>query len=580
MANKKISLSLNVIAIAFSLGIISVAYAVNPFDITYPIQELGNCASQEECKMFCDNTDNQVVCMDWAAGKGFVDKKEAEKVREINELGQMPDSYGPGGCKTPGECDNYCQALEHLDECMNYSVEKGFISAEEAEKIKEKANRKGPGSCSSQGECENYCRNPGHIEECMNFAVEDGKISKEEADFIITQTKEFGAGSSRRGKGSGKQGGQRGPAEPKIDEQKALKVLEDKGGGPGGCKSMEECGNYCSAPEHGEECMNFAIKNGFMPPEEVEKAKKMMSMTGPGGCKGPRECDDYCSQEGHGEECMNFSIQNGLMAPEEAEKMKKEVEIVKKLQRGGMSGPGGCKGPQECQIYCSDQSHIEECMSFATQNGMMNKNDAVTRMRQVQDAQSIIQKGEQDRQRFMMPPSPNETGSPPQRFQGFMPRPPQKEGQFMPPEGFIPPEGWEGPDGFGPPPGIQKPPEGFEPSEGYEGEIPPQGMMPFPPQREGGFIPPQGFQGAPEGFPISPGMIPSSENMMPSAGFSVPEGMTPPTNMAPPQGMIPQGDFSVPPPADNQNAPPPPIISPENLPGLILKPFLDIFRAL
>ena len=224
---------------------------------------------------------------------------------------------------------------------------------------------------------------------------------------------------------------------------------------------------------------------------------------------------------------MNFSLQNGLVAPEEAEKMKKEMEIVKKLQGGGMAGPGGCKGPQECQAYCSDQSHIEECMNFATQNGMVNKDDATMRMEQVQGAQMRMQAGEYDRQRFAMPPG-GEMGPPPEGWQG---------GQ--------PPEGWKPPEGM-----MQPPPTNMQP---------PPNMMPPP---TGGFMPPEGF--------IPP------QGMMPPQGFTPPEGMMqpPPTNMMPPSGMMPPPEF--------QSAPPPPPPSEPmpitNLPGLVLKPFLDIFQ--
>lgn len=505
------------------------ANAVNPFDISYPVAELGNCASQEECKAFCDNSDNQVACVEWAQGKGFVTKGEVKRVRDMRRFDKEAapiEDFGPGDCKTPQECDAFCRVLENLNPCLSYSISHGYMSQSEADKILAQADKGGPGGCKNKQECDSFCRNPENIETCMNFAVEEGNISREEADFITTQTKEFGAGPERRG--PRKPGERRGPAEPKIDEQKAMKVLEEKGGGPGGCKSMEECGNYCSAPEHGEECMNFAVENGFMPPEEVEKAKKMMTMAGPGGCKGPRECDAYCSQEGHGEECMNFSLQNGLVSPEEGEKMKKEMEIVKKLQKGGMSGPGGCKGPQECQAYCSDQSHIEECMNFATQNGMMNRNDANMRIQQMQGAQLRMQIGEQDRQRFMMPP---QEGLPDGKAEDMGP----------PPEGF---------QGFIPPPGMRYPQEGMP--IGPEGVPFEQGG--FMPPKEEGFIPPEGFQMPPRG-----GM------------FAPPPGMTPPPadfQSAPPSPFEPP----LPPP------PPEPVPAPTTgLPGLILKPFLDIF---
>ena len=47
-----------------------------------------------------------------------------------------------------------------------------------------------------------------------------------------------------------------------------------KGEMPGGCKSKEQCENYCEDGEHSEECANFAVKAGFMNQEEHEMFKK------------------------------------------------------------------------------------------------------------------------------------------------------------------------------------------------------------------------------------------------------------------------------------------------------------------
>lgn len=556
---------LNLAAIIFSLGLISVASAVNPFDISYPISELGNCGSQEECKAFCDNPDNQIACVEWAQGTGFVTKEEVRRVkdmRKFNDEAAPIEDFGPGGCKTPQECDAFCRVLENLNACLDYSVSHGYMPKEEADKILAKANKGGPGGCKNEAECESFCRNPENMEACMNFAVENGELNKDDADFLITRAKKPG---NRRG-GPGKPG-EGGPGEPKIDKEKAGKVLEEKGGGPGGCKTTEECGNFCSNPEHGEECMKFAVENGFMPPEEVEKAKKMMAMVGPGGCRGPQECDAYCGKEEHGEECINFTINNGLVPPEEIEGMKKEMEIVKKLKRGAMAGPGGCKGPQECQVYCSDQSHMEECISFASKSGMMNRNEASMRMQQVQDAQTRMQIFEQDKERFMqMGPPPGMEGFIPPP--GFLPGQPPQNGMTPPPwmlpsstNMMSPPEG-----NYRMPPPNMFQPQGMMPSSGtYPMMLPPEGMTQpgmMPSQEgQGSFVsPPEGWKPPPEGMQFPQGMMPTPEMMQQYQQY---QGAMPPERMyqLPPEGSYP------PPPSDMQD-----------LPGLVLKPFLDIFK--
>jgi uncharacterized protein YutE (UPF0331/DUF86 family) len=399
----------------FVLSIFSITSAVNPFDISYPISELGNCVSQEECKVYCDSPDNQAACMDWAAGKGFVSKEEARKVEEINSIGKRPDSYGPGGCQTPGECDAYCRILENLDECLQYSVSIGHISAEEAAKIKEKADKGGPGSCKSKEECDNYCRNPQNAAECMKFVVEEGKITQEEADFMVEMSKKGNIGK---------------PKGPEIEKEKALRVLEEKGGGPGGCKNEQECMAFCNDPSHMDECMNFAAENGLMPAEDIEKVKKMMTIGGPGGCKNEQECDAFCKKEENRDTCFNFAKNSGMLPPEEVMMIEKQMSIIKKLDT--QPGPGGCRSKEECSNFCQDPAHMEDCMNFASQTGMMNKERVQSMMGQMQMMQKQMESPKQ-----VMPPG--EYGSPPE---GFIP----SSGQYGPPPGMMgPPPGYTGP---------------------------------------------------------------------------------------------------------------------------------------
>lgn len=464
------------ICAAVLIGIYAFADANDPFDISYPISELGNCGSQEECKNYCDTPSNHIVCIEWGKKQGVFSAVEAKKMKELSEMENRPDDPidGPGGCKSPRECDVYCRVLENLDECLQYGVQHGYTSTEEAQKIKELANRGGPGGCKSKEQCSGYCRGPEHVEECMKFVVDEGKISQEEADIIIEMTKKGDLGK---------------PEGPKIDEQKAMEVLKIEGAGPGGCKNTNECRAYCEDFNHAEECVEFAAKHGFMPPEEAERARKMVRIGGPGGCKTPQECDAFCGKEENRDTCFSFSKDNGFISQEEAMMMEKQMSIIKKLD--DKAGPGGCRSADECSVFCSDPSKINECMNFAAETGMMSKERANTMMKQAQ-------KMEQMKEFFMggglsggmAPPS----GMPPQ-------------GGTMPPKGFMPPPGGQYP----------MPPEGqeccsccpagvesciqaccpcgkeFGPMPPKDMMMPPEGVMPYqqPPTSEsGGFIPP------------------------------------------------------------------------------------------
>lgn len=410
----------------FLIGFALFAKAQNIFDIQFPIAELGNCASMQECKAYCDDKNNTQACVSWAEAKGF--KKPAPPSPQ--RAGQAPvrqqavsvlaEKSGPGGCRDGEECNAFCSKSENREECFKFAKEHNLISQEEIERVEERMQPKeGPGGCKSFQECDAFCRNPDNAKTCIEFSVKEGKITQEDADFLIKRAQE------RKGPPQGqplrgpKPPQPKKPEGPQIDEIKAKQILDERGG-PGGCNSMEACeqfcstqGNeeicmnfaaehglmpkedvekfkkvmsatgpggcrgraceqYCENPEHGEECLNFATENGFMDKEEAEEAKKFMKLAkagGPGGCRGQRECDAFCSNPENREECFNFAKNNNLIPQEEIEKMEKEREIITKLESAG--GPGGCKGPKECFEYCSNPEHMQECFEFGSKQGMI-----------------------------------------------------------------------------------------------------------------------------------------------------------------------------------------------------------------
>lgn len=87
---------------------------------------------------------------------------------------------------------------------------------------------------------------------------------------------------------------------------------------------------------------------------------------GPGGCTSKEECRMYCDEDSHKKECLTFAVQNGLMTQEETDRAMKYLN---------QTGPGGCRG-DECRQYCSDSSHKEECIIFAVDNGLIQPEDA------------------------------------------------------------------------------------------------------------------------------------------------------------------------------------------------------------
>jgi len=143
----------------------------------------------------------------------------------------------------------------------------------------------------------------------------------------------------------------------------------------GGCENEEECKNYCDNPEHISECIDFAESHGLMNKKEAEKARKLSEfgeIEGPGGCKGEDECEEYCENPDNMRECILFAKEHGIMPPEEIEEAEK---ILGALEAGAVL-PGGCTGKIECEAYCEDENHTEECVAFAEAAGFMSREEA------------------------------------------------------------------------------------------------------------------------------------------------------------------------------------------------------------
>ncbi len=114
-----------------------------------------------------------------------------------------------------------------------------------------------------------------------------------------------------------------------------------------------------------EECMTFAQAAGFMNEQEAQDSQKMLTAikkgVKPPACRGKDECDRYCGEASHAEECINFAEAAGFMKPEEAVMARKT----------GGRGPGGCKNKDECETFCNNSDNQETCFNFGRENGMI-----------------------------------------------------------------------------------------------------------------------------------------------------------------------------------------------------------------
>jgi len=233
----------------------------------------GGCTDMESCSKFCDDEENDKVCMDYAIEHNLMDKGEAEKMQK------MMNAVGPGGCRGR-ECKNYCDTAGHEEECFAFAKENGMIPAEEVEKMEKMMNIVGPGGCKGR-ECEAYCNNPEHREVCFAFAKENGLMPAEEierVEMMMKRGEEMRRGMGPEGEMMGTDGEFRDMRREGMDGRVEMNRFDDPRFGPMGPSDEPRDGERMGPPD------NFV---------------------GPGGCKG-RECESYCADSANGEECKRF----------------------------------------------------------------------------------------------------------------------------------------------------------------------------------------------------------------------------------------------------------------------------------
>ncbi|HEY4522271.1 MAG TPA: hypothetical protein VJH91_01385 [Candidatus Paceibacterota bacterium] len=265
-----------------------------------------------------------------------------------------------GGCSSKEQCKTYCDDPANIESCVAFAEANGLMSRDEAAQARTFAGKTGPGGCRGP-ECRTLCADPAYRAECIAFAREHGLAPPQ------------------------------GPQvdEPTIDEDRAMLVVEERGG-PGGCRTKDECRAFCDAEGNMEMCLAFAAEHDLMSPQDLERARKMMTAGGLGGCRG-MACRAYCENPEHAEACLAFAEEQGFMPKEEAEKARRLMNAT---------GPGGCRGI-ECKRRCEDPAHQKECFEFAIENGLISEEEAARA------------------RAFMQGKGSDEFGGPPEGFEEF-----------------------------------------------------------------------------------------------------------------------------------------------------------------
>lgn len=271
--------------------------------ITFPIPELGNCRDKNECRAYCSDSGHMQACIEFAEKHGLMNREEAAHARRFS--GRLSSGEGPGGCRSPRDCEAFCSSIENIETCVRFAEEQGFAAPhlEEGKKLLTyiESGGKLPGGCDSKESCERYCGDFRHAEECFEFARRAG----------ITQVREEVPGRAE-GRFEG--------GIPPGQFQKFLELVK-RGETPGGCRSKDECEVYCRTGDHFEECIAFGEKIGFVDREHGEQLRKLGGK-GPGGCDSPQSCEAYCNEPTHHEACFKFAEEHGLIPEEELKRAK------------------------------------------------------------------------------------------------------------------------------------------------------------------------------------------------------------------------------------------------------------------
>ncbi len=489
--------------IIISLALIAlVAEAQN---IQYPVKELGNCKDESACKSYCDKSENTEVCVNFAEKNNLMSKEEIGLAKKFMAAG----SKGPGGCRGKNECEAYCNNMDRIDECISFAEDNNLIPPEELEEAKkvQAAIKRGvkPPPCGNKKQCDVYCEESEHMEECIAFGIEAGFIQGKELEDVQKMLAAVKRGIKPppcKGKEAcdvycsspdnmevcmnfAIEAGFMNESE-KADSQKMLGALK-KGVKPPNCRGKDECDAYCSQDQHFDECTKFAEAAGFMTSEEAVMARKTGGK-GPGNCKGKDECEAFCNNPDNQEICLNFAKEHGMMPEEDLKRMEEgkqkfqeslqqapstvldclnsEIgtdtmekfksgkampprEIGDKMRTcfekmgppglegqgekfqpgpgtvnpGGQmmpqqAGPGGCKGPEECNVYC--ESHPDECKNSGKSGGQQPQENRERMIPKEGEMRERMMPKEGEMREGMAPP-PGDKMMPPQENRGGMP---------------------------------------------------------------------------------------------------------------------------------------------------------------
>jgi len=259
-------------------------------NITYPIVVLGSCKDKTDCKNYCSVSSHMLDCVNFAETQGMLKGEDLRVSKIVAE--KISKNETPGQCKSKEECESFCSGkVENIKQCVAFAKELNVIPADElaqAENVIKALDggAKMPGQCKSKADCESYCTAGSHIDECLSFAEAANILSLEE----LKQAKAV-APYLKNGETPGK-------CQSKAECENFCKVQNNfteclgfaekvgfispadaelarktGGVGPGGCRDQASCDAYCNDQNNAGECANFAVEKGLVDEKTADLIK-------------------------------------------------------------------------------------------------------------------------------------------------------------------------------------------------------------------------------------------------------------------------------------------------------------------
>lgn len=139
----------------------------------------------------------------------------------------------------------------------------------------------------------------------------------------------------------------------------------------GNCQDKTSCKAYCDDPAHADACLAFATAHHLMSEQEVNIAKKFLTgqIQGPGGCTSKSSCEHYCSDMSHLNECLAFAQKNNITPPGSQDQLEKAKKIQAAIQ-AGLKPP--CTSEDSCQTFCQQSTdNMKSCIEFGQKSGIL-----------------------------------------------------------------------------------------------------------------------------------------------------------------------------------------------------------------